>query len=154
VSKKETVEKQEQWQKVKEIVGAALEREPRERSAFLDEACAHDDKLRAEVESLLAAHADALSENQVFGTSRRPRAIIGSSAYTRPESNARLHQEAISGPPGLLSSPQFMKRQRGRESKAEPFVDPIREIPEKFARRDAWGLKTFRSWFNLPGWVN
>jgi len=59
------VEKQEQWQKVKEIVGAVLEREPEERSAFLDEACADDGELRAEVESLLAAHADAdaLSEN-------------------------------------------------------------------------------------------
>jgi serine/threonine protein kinase/tetratricopeptide (TPR) repeat protein len=59
------VEKQEQWQKIKEIVGAALEREPYERSAFLDEACSQDLKLRAEVESLLAAHADAggLSEN-------------------------------------------------------------------------------------------
>ena len=53
------MEKQEQWQKVKEIVGAALDRQPRERTAFLDEACAHDGKLRAEVESLLAAHAEA-----------------------------------------------------------------------------------------------
>src|SRR5258707_6887837 len=59
------MEKQEQWQKVKEIVGAALERGPEERSAFLDEACAHDVSLQSEVESLLAAHADAdsLSEN-------------------------------------------------------------------------------------------
>jgi eukaryotic-like serine/threonine-protein kinase len=55
----------ERWPKVKEIVGAALEREPGERSAFLDQVCAHDGELRAEVESLLAAHADAegLSEN-------------------------------------------------------------------------------------------
>jgi serine/threonine protein kinase len=59
------VEKPEQWPKIKEIVGAALERKPHKRSAFLDEACAHDGELRAEVESLLAAHADAeaLSEN-------------------------------------------------------------------------------------------
>jgi tetratricopeptide (TPR) repeat protein len=59
------VEKPEQWPRIKEIVGAALEREPHTRSAFLDEACAHDGELRAEVESLLAAHADAdaLSEN-------------------------------------------------------------------------------------------
>jgi serine/threonine protein kinase len=59
------VEKQEQWPRIKEIVGAALEREPHERSAFLDEACAHDVSIRAEVESLLAAHADAggLSED-------------------------------------------------------------------------------------------
>jgi hypothetical protein len=55
----------EQWPKIKEIVGAALEREPKERGAFLDQACSQDRELRAEVESLLAAHADAvgLSEN-------------------------------------------------------------------------------------------
>jgi eukaryotic-like serine/threonine-protein kinase len=55
----------EQWQRIKEIVGAALEREPNERTAFLDEACAQVPELRSEVESLLSAHADAagLSEN-------------------------------------------------------------------------------------------
>jgi non-specific serine/threonine protein kinase/serine/threonine-protein kinase len=55
----------EQWPKIKEIVGAALEREPKERGAFLDQACSQDQELRAEVESLLAAHVDAvgLSEN-------------------------------------------------------------------------------------------
>jgi non-specific serine/threonine protein kinase/serine/threonine-protein kinase len=55
----------EQWQRIKEIVGAALEREPVERGAFLDQVCLQDKELRAEVESLLAAHADAgeLSEN-------------------------------------------------------------------------------------------
>src|SRR6266851_4180850 len=55
----------EQWPKIKEIVGAALEREPGERGAFLDQACSNDRELRAQVESLLAAHADAdgLSEN-------------------------------------------------------------------------------------------
>jgi hypothetical protein len=59
------MEKVQQWQRVKEIVGTALERGPQERSAFLDEACAQDGELRAEVESLLAAHAEAgaLSEN-------------------------------------------------------------------------------------------
>jgi serine/threonine protein kinase len=49
----------DQWPKIKEIVGAALEREPSERIAFLDQACARNAELRAEVESLLAAHADA-----------------------------------------------------------------------------------------------
>ena len=49
----------EQWPKIKEIVGAVLEREPSERRAFLDEACLQHEELRAEVESLLAAHADA-----------------------------------------------------------------------------------------------
>jgi serine/threonine protein kinase len=49
----------EQWPKIKEILGAAFEREPSERSAFLDQACSQHGGLRAEVESLLAAHADA-----------------------------------------------------------------------------------------------
>src|SRR5947209_903810 len=55
----------EQWPKIKEIVGAALDRNPVERKAFLDQHCPSDHELRAEVESLLAAHADAgsLSES-------------------------------------------------------------------------------------------
>jgi eukaryotic-like serine/threonine-protein kinase len=50
------VERPEQWPKIKEIVGAALEREPSKREAYLDQACSQDRELRAEVESLLAAY--------------------------------------------------------------------------------------------------
>ncbi len=53
------MEIRDQWPKIKEIVGAALERGPEGRSAFLDQACSQNPALRAEVESLLAAHADA-----------------------------------------------------------------------------------------------
>jgi eukaryotic-like serine/threonine-protein kinase len=55
----------EVWQKVKEIVGAALERHPSQRAAYLDEACQRSRSLRAEVESLLSAHAESspLSES-------------------------------------------------------------------------------------------
>ena len=42
------MEAPQQWKKIKEIVGAALEREPAEREPFLEEACAHDDSLRAD----------------------------------------------------------------------------------------------------------
>src|SRR5215470_18321395 len=61
----------QQWQKVKDIVGSALEMEPSERTAFLDEACSTDPRLRAEVESLLAAYggAHALSEGPWSGAS-------------------------------------------------------------------------------------
>jgi len=59
------VEKPEQWEKIKKIVGAALEQEPSRRAAFLDEACAQDEALRAEVESLVSAYqeSDGLSEH-------------------------------------------------------------------------------------------
>ena len=49
----------EQWPKIKEIVGAALELEPIQREAYLDEVCSQDRELRAEVESLLAAYGEA-----------------------------------------------------------------------------------------------
>jgi hypothetical protein len=49
------MEKLRQWQKVHEIVGAALGRQPAERGAYLDEVCSQDTELRAEVESLLFA---------------------------------------------------------------------------------------------------
>lgn len=42
------------WLRVKEVLAGALEREPRERPAYLDHACS-DQSLRKEVESLLAA---------------------------------------------------------------------------------------------------
>jgi serine/threonine protein kinase/Tol biopolymer transport system component len=46
----------ERWQRVKELFEAALERGPAERAAFLAQACAGDEEIRWEVESLLAAH--------------------------------------------------------------------------------------------------
>ncbi len=45
----------ERWQRVKDLLSAALETDPAARSAFLDQACGCDVTLRAEVEDLLAA---------------------------------------------------------------------------------------------------
>jgi serine/threonine protein kinase len=44
----------ERWEQIEKLYHTALEKEPGLRSAFLDEACAGDDSLRREVESLLA----------------------------------------------------------------------------------------------------
>ena len=63
------METPQQWKKIKEIVGAALEREPSERAPFLEQACAHDASLRAEVDSLLSEYAKSsgLSEHPLSG---------------------------------------------------------------------------------------
>jgi serine/threonine protein kinase/tetratricopeptide (TPR) repeat protein len=45
----------ENWDQVKELFALSLEREPEERSDFLRQACAGDDALRTEVESLLSS---------------------------------------------------------------------------------------------------
>jgi serine/threonine protein kinase/Tol biopolymer transport system component/Tfp pilus assembly protein PilF len=47
----------ERWQQIKSLLAEALEREPLEREAFLDEACAGDAALRTEVEALIDSHA-------------------------------------------------------------------------------------------------
>jgi len=45
----------EKWDQVKDLFALALERNPEERSSFLLQACAGDDSLRAEIESLLSS---------------------------------------------------------------------------------------------------
>ena len=49
----------ERWQQVKALLESALERDPLEREAFLDKACASDRTLRSEVEVLIDSHARA-----------------------------------------------------------------------------------------------
>src|ERR1700694_2411444 len=45
----------QRWQRVNEILEQACERNPGERSAFLDQACSHDPELRSQVEGLLSS---------------------------------------------------------------------------------------------------
>ena len=49
----------ERWKRVKETTAGALERPQAERQSWLADACAGDEALRREVDSLLAAHAGA-----------------------------------------------------------------------------------------------
>src|SRR5262249_4181805 len=51
--------KPERWRQIEALYQVALEREATGRAAFLDEACAGDEELRREVESLLAADEEA-----------------------------------------------------------------------------------------------
>src|ERR1700758_503398 len=53
------MENLQQWQKIKEIVGSAVERPSAERTAYLEQACSQDSELRKEVESLLSAYQDS-----------------------------------------------------------------------------------------------
>jgi non-specific serine/threonine protein kinase/serine/threonine-protein kinase len=65
----------ERWQRVKDLVGAALERSAEARAAFVREACAGDEALRREVESLVAAGVEAgafLSQPAVALPSEQP----------------------------------------------------------------------------------
>lgn len=76
------MEKTEQWNRIKDVFDAALALPPGERGSFLDNACASDAALRAEVESLLTAFAqsDSLSQAAVpieLVRDAQPQEIIG-----------------------------------------------------------------------------
>ena len=51
--------KPEQWEEINLLFHSALQREPSQRAAFLDRACAGDESLRKEVEAFIAAHDQA-----------------------------------------------------------------------------------------------
>src|SRR2546425_991460 len=61
--------KPERWQQIKILLQSGLECEADERPAFLDEACAGDDSLRREVESLIVSYEQAGSfiEQPAYG---------------------------------------------------------------------------------------
>jgi hypothetical protein len=56
----------DEWQRVKELCGSALQRPPAERSQFLAAACS-DESLRREVETLLAAYESQFMEQPAIG---------------------------------------------------------------------------------------
>jgi serine/threonine protein kinase len=53
--------KPERWQQIERLYNSTLEYEPKDRAAFLDEACSGDETLRNEVEILLAYQSQAES---------------------------------------------------------------------------------------------
>src|SRR4030095_14383101 len=59
----------ERWQRVNELFHCALERQPAQRAAFLDQACAGDQELRKEVESLIGSNenSDSFIDASGFG---------------------------------------------------------------------------------------
>ena len=64
----------ERWHRLSDLFHKALEQEPARRSTFLDEVCADDESLRAEVASLLAYH------EQAGGLMDNPTHLVGADA--------------------------------------------------------------------------
>ena len=77
----------EQWHRVKEVFEAALGRAPEERAAYLDQACAGDDSLCKEVESLLSSYDE---ESSFLET---PAAALAAQSLVSEESAALVGQQ-------------------------------------------------------------
>ena len=77
--------KLERWHQIDELFQAALEREPAEQAAYLDEACAGDQALRKQVESSLASdeqaerfiETPAFKEASRFLADHQPESMVG-----------------------------------------------------------------------------
>ena len=82
----------ERWQCVDEIFQSAIELQPEARSAFVVGACANDEELRREVESLIVADAQGLSlvEEPAFETA------VGLLAMGEPAPHELLEGQSIS----------------------------------------------------------
>lgn len=73
----------ERWEEIDQVFDAALDLDASDRPAFLDKACAGDEELRREVESLLAAHqrADKFIESPAMEHAARSAAARGDTFF-------------------------------------------------------------------------
>jgi eukaryotic-like serine/threonine-protein kinase len=87
----------ERWQRIESIFHAALEREPSRRAEFVLQACAGDDSLRQEVESLLAESGEEESFLDEPAMQVAAKAIASSSGAARSETTAAGSHPAFIG---------------------------------------------------------
>jgi eukaryotic-like serine/threonine-protein kinase len=85
--------KPERWEQVAQLHRAALEREESERAAFLREACAGDENLRQEVESLLAREREAAGFMESPALEAAARVLAGEKAH--PQADHKANQEML-----------------------------------------------------------
>ena len=108
----------ERWQRIEQVLEAALERGPAERAALLDRECTGDPDLREEVESLLAS-------------ARPAEEFLGSNAF---EDAAALLDESESGSlVGRSVGPYSIKKQIGSGGMGEVYLAEDGRLGRKVA---------------------
>ena len=115
----------DRWQEVQDVFGAALDQPTDQRSGFLSEACAEDATLRAEVESLLAAHSkatdviDAPALGQGFSVPTPDALLRGSELTQAPDRVGPYRLEQLIGSGG-----------RHKRIRAKSSANPACEFPD------------------------
>ncbi|HVS01809.1 MAG TPA: serine/threonine-protein kinase [Thermoanaerobaculia bacterium] len=119
------------WQRVKELLAAALERPPAERESFLGSACAGDSALRREVDDLLTAQVAAgpLEEPVVTVDDPPFRAMAAAWEVGRRLGGWRVVRSAGEGGMGAVYLVE--RRQQGAAQRgALKLVPPGADLPE------------------------
>jgi eukaryotic-like serine/threonine-protein kinase len=137
----------ERWQRISELFQAALGREPGQRSAFLAEACAGDEALRSEVESLISSHGQASDfiESPVFEIA----------APLFAEERVRLSAGTSVGPyriVSLIGAGGMGEVYRARDNRLARDV-ALKVIPRAFAN-DSDRLRRFEQEARAAGQLN
>src|SRR5215831_13382811 len=130
----------ERWTRIDELFNSALERDPAERTHFLEEACAGDQALLGEVKSLLAAH-------------DRAESFLESGLLPAPE--AALAPGCRLGPyeiVALLGAGGMGQVYRARDSRLEREV-AVKVLPRTLAG-DADRLRRFEQEARAAGQLN
>jgi serine/threonine-protein kinase len=128
---------QDRWKQIEAIFEAALEREPHEREAFLNQACAGDASLREEVDSLLAHQQP---------TGRFIATLVHEAARLLPEKKSLLDTDARFIPGTVLAGRYriiglFGKGGMGEVYRADDLklAQPValKFLPENFSKDEA-----------------
>lgn len=119
----------ERWQEINKIFQSALDLDESERRDYLDKACADDESLRGQVETLIAA--DDKAGTFIDGNAASDAAHLLDEAHDLTLSGNRIeHYEIIS----VLGSGGMGKVYLAKDSKLNRSI-AIKTLPDSFARR-------------------
>jgi serine/threonine protein kinase/Tol biopolymer transport system component len=121
-----------QWRRIEQIYEAVLEQPPSERRAFLESACGDDDRLRREVERLIAANDQAGDFLAVPAWEVAPSALVAIKAADHPEMSlvgGRVGTYDVLAPLGVGGMGEVY---RARDTKLNRDV-ALKFLPDVFA---------------------